>query len=301
MQAIPRVRAIAYSHFLRFRDGLHPLAVPQRLLRKASHAISPHSVFMAVRNCFLAPSKAPNPSQRLEQCLRDYFGRPLTPSHLVHCALCFYGRPTLLLGTLVPQRLLWKASHAISPPALCFYDRPKLLFGTAPVAVPSLQFQASASSVRFLALPSLGVQAIPWVRAVAYSRFLQFRDVLHPRAAHDASFANPYPSKRLQPPNPSQRLQQCLRHCFGRLLTPSHLVPWPHSVCMAVRNCLLAPPSQRLEQCLRDCFGSLTPSAPPALPQTLLRKASHAISPRALAALCLYGSPKLPFGTLKGS
>ena len=29
---------------------------------------------MAVRNCLLAPSNAPNPSQRLEQCLRDCFG-----------------------------------------------------------------------------------------------------------------------------------------------------------------------------------------------------------------------------------
>ena len=55
------------------------LSVPQRLLGRASHAISPRALPAL---CFLPPSKAPNPPQRL----RDCFGRPLTPSH----ALCFY-------------------------------------------------------------------------------------------------------------------------------------------------------------------------------------------------------------------
>ena len=62
----------------------YPAAVPQRLLRKASHAISPGALaalcFMTFRNCFLAPSNAWIPSQSLQQCLRNCFRKPLTPS-----------------------------------------------------------------------------------------------------------------------------------------------------------------------------------------------------------------------------
>ena len=151
---------------------------------------------MAVRNCLLAPSKAPNPSQRLEQCLRDCLGA-------------------------VPHGLLWKASHAISLRAfgaLCFYGRPKLLFWHSleqclrdyfgrPLT-PSHLLHSVFMAVRhcFLApsclrhclgRPLTPSHLVPWPHSV----FTTVRNCLLA------------PSKA---PNPSQRLEQCLRNCFGR-------------------------------------------------------------------------------------
>ena len=124
-------------------------------------ALAAHSVFMTFRNCFLAPSNAWNPSQRLQQCLRNCFRKPLafwhpqmlgTPRsasssasgiaseslsrHLTCClgrTFCFYDLPKLFFGTLkcleplaappaVPQELLQKASHTISPVALAAHS-----------------------------------------------------------------------------------------------------------------------------------------------------------------------------------
>ena len=205
-------------------------------------------------------------------CLRDCFGRPLTPSHLLHSVFMTVRN--------------------------CF------------LAQPLLQYQACSSKPPHL--PCVSLRCRLWV----CKPFLGC--VLLPTAVSCSSETSSIHEPLTTPLSPTLTLRSACslkgslaappwpQTLLRRLLTPSHLVPWPHSVCMAVRNCLLAPskapnPSQRLEQCLTDCFGSLAPSAPPAMPQTLLRKASHAISPRALAALCLYGSPKLPFGTLKGS
>ena len=125
----------AHSVFMTFRwhlKCLEPLAAPpavlQRLLRKVSHAMSPgalaaHSVFMTFRNCFLAPSNAWNPSQRLQQCPRDCFRRPLAISpgalaaHSVFMTFRWHLKclEPLAAPPAVLQRLLRKASHAMSP------------------------------------------------------------------------------------------------------------------------------------------------------------------------------------------
>ena len=85
----------------------------------------------------------------------------------------------------------------------------------------------------------------------------------------------------------SEKASQCLRDCFGRPLTPSHLVPCPHSVFMWPSETAFWHPqmlltlrsasssasetaseglsrhltsssetaSEKASQCLRDCFG----------------------------------------------
>ena len=148
-----------------------------------------------------------NPSQRLLQRHRDCFGRPLTPYHLAPW-------PPLAAPPAVPQRLLRKAflSHVTwrLGRTLCFYDLPKLLFGTlkcleplaAPPAMPQRLLRKASHAI------SPGALA-------AHSVFMTFRNCfLAPSNAW----------------NPSQRLQQCPRDCFGRPLTPSHLAPWPHTL-----------------------------------------------------------------------
>ena len=221
-----------------------PPAVPQELLQKASHAISPvalaaHSVFMTFRNCFLAPSNAWNPSQRLQQCLRDCFRKPLTPSHLLpwphilflspsetafwfshpwpssqclrdcseglshHLTRSVSSNASEIASEGLSRHLTWRLGRT-----LCFYDLPKLLFGTlkcleplaAPPAVPQELLQKASHAISPVAL-------------AAHSVFMTFRNCfLAPSNAW----------------NPSQRLQQCLRDCFRKPLTPSHLLPWPH-------------------------------------------------------------------------
>ena len=69
------------------------------------------------------------------------------------------------------------------------------------------------------------------------------------------------------------------------------------AVSEALRGLSQSSPKQSLaSETASDCFGKGL-----SVPQRLLGRASHAISPRALPALCFYDRSKLLFGTLKSS
>ena len=221
-----------------------PPAMPQRLLRKASHAISPgafRTLCFYFRNCFLAPSNAWNPSQRLQQCPRDCFGRPLTPSHLAPW----------------PQQAPETASEGLSPSHLAPWPHTLFLW-------PS---KTAFWHLQTLGTPRSASSNAPETASEGLSRHLTWRLGRTLCFYFRNCFLTPSNAW-----NPSQRLQQCPRDCFGRPLTPSHLAPWPHTLFL-------------LPKLLFGTLKCLEPlAAPPAMPQRLLRKASHAISPGALAA-----------------
>ena len=159
------------------------------------------------------------------------------------------------------QRLLRKASYAISPgalAALCFYDHPKLLFGTfkplsgcaAPLAVRQRLLRKASYAISPSETAFWHPQTLVRLRSAA---FWHLQTLVRLRSA--SSSASETATQGL-----SGHLTWCLGHSAQRL--PSHLVPWPHSVFVNVRNCFLAPSAaQRLQQCVRDCFGRpLTPS-----------------------------------------
>ena len=153
---------------------------------------------------------------KASQCLRECFGRPITPSHLV-LRDCF-GK-----GVTVPQRLtlflfLWPSETA--------FWHPQML----------LTLRSASSSASETA---------------------------------------------------SEKASQCLRDCFGRPLTPSHLVPCPHSVFMWPSETAFWHPQMLLT--LRSASSSASETASEGLSR---------VSPCALPALrfCFYDRPKHCFG-----
>ena len=61
----------------------------------ASEGLSGHLTWCLGRALFLWPSETAS-AQRLQQCVRDCFGRPLTPSHLVAALTAFWHLQTLV-------------------------------------------------------------------------------------------------------------------------------------------------------------------------------------------------------------
>ena len=180
--------------------------MPQRLLRKASHAISPGAL-AAPRSA--SSSASETASEGLSHHVTWRLGR----------TLCFYDLPKLLFGTLkcleplaappaMPHRLLRKASHAISPGALATHSV-FMTFRNCFLA-PSLAAPPAGPRDCFGRPLAISPGALP-----AHSVFMTFQNCF-------LAPSNPW--------NPSQRLQQCPRDCFGRSLTPCHLAPWPHTL-----------------------------------------------------------------------
>ena len=135
---------------------------------------------MAVRNCLLAPSKAPNPSQRLEQCLRDCFGS-LAPS----APTASEGLSRHLTSCLGRTLFLWPSETAFWHPQRLLTPR-------------SASSSASATASEGLSRTASKTASEGLSRH--HSVFMAVRNCLLA------------PSKA---PNPSQRLEQCLRDCFG--------------------------------------------------------------------------------------
>ena len=203
--------------------------MPQRLLRKASHAISPGAL-AAPRSA--SSSASETASEGLSHHVTWRLGR----------TLCFYDLPKLLFGTLkcleplaappaMPHRLLRKASHAISPGALATHSV-FMTFRNCFLA-PSLAAPPAGPRDCFGRPLAISPGALP-----AHSVFMTFQNCF-------LAPSNPW--------NPSQRPQRLLRK-VSHAMSPGALAA--HSVFMTFRNCFLAPsnawnPSQRLQQCLR--------------------------------------------------
>ena len=217
------------------------LAAPQRLLQRLRES------FMTFRNCSLAPPNASNPYQRFQnlaapqrllQRLRESF---MTPKRF---------QPFQTFAA--PQRLLQRLRESFMPfrslPQRVFDDLPKLLFGTPKRFQPFQPFQNLAAPQRLL--------------QCLRESFMTFRN---------CCLAPPNASNPSNPSKTSQRLRDCCS-ASESLLWPSETAVW-HPQTLPTLPTLPKPRSaSETVAVFRESFMT---EAPPALPQRLLRKASH--------------------------